>query len=59
MKISFQSMNSEIIKTKNLKLKIIEDILKFTSQHILVLLFHNLLSLFWNLLTTYINHYFC
>lgn len=52
-------MNSEIIKTKNLKLKIIEDILKFTSQHILVLLFHNLLSLFWNLLTTYINHYFC
>lgn len=59
MKISFQSMNSEIIKTKNLKLKIIEDTLKFTSQHVLVLLFHNLLSLFWNLLTIYINHYFC
>lgn len=52
-------MNSEIIKTKNLKLKIIEDILKFTSQHVLVLLFHNLLSLFWNLLTIYINYYFC
>lgn len=38
-------MNSKIIKTKSLKLKIIKDILKFTLQHVLILLFHNLLSL--------------